>query len=530
MLRKERTPRCVLTAALAAASLLVLLASAPAASAQDAYVANFNSDSVSVIDTASKAVTATIAVQSQPICVAFTPDGAEAYVTNFGSDSVSVIDTATEAVTATIGVQGQPKDVAISPDGAAAYVVNQNSDSVSVIDTATKAVTAAIAVQDSPSELAITPDGAFAYVTNGNSNSVSVIDIAAEAVTATIPVSGPSDLAITPDGAHAYVTSEDGTSVSVIGTATNSVTATIGLQSGPNGVAITPDGTRAYVASQVPGSVSVIDTATNTVTTTITLSVGAWQVAITPDSAFAYVTNYIAGTVSVIDTATDTVTTTIIGGFATPHEVAIMPAAETPGDSTDPTVTITSPADGATHQLGESVTADFACADENGGSGLADCVGTVADGDLIDTGTVGSKQFTVTAHDNAGNETTVTHDYSVGVYAFAGFFAPIDNDALNMLKAGQGAPLRFSLGGDQGVAILATGSPSSRPVQCDSTLPSDPVEQTVTAGASGLSYDAATDVYTYTWKTDKAWAGTCRELTVTLTNGTSHSALFMFSR
>jgi hypothetical protein len=110
------------------------------------------------------------------------------------------------------------------------------------------------------------------------------------------------------------------------------------------------------------------------------------------------------------------------------------------------------------------------------------------------------------------------------------FLAPIDNDALNVLKAGQGMPVKFSLGGDQGLAILAAGSPTSRQVQCDSSLPPDPVEQTVTAGASGLSYDAATDVYTYTWKTDKAWAGTCRELTVTLIDGTSHSALFMFSR
>ncbi len=101
---------------------------------------------------------------------------------------------------------------------------------------------------------------------------------------------------------------------------------------------------------------------------------------------------------------------------------------------------------------------------------------------------------------------------------------------LNVLKAGQAAPLRFSLGGDHGVAIFATGSPSSRPVQCDSSLPSDPVEQTVSAGASRLSYDAATDVYTYTWKTDKAWAGTCRELTVTLIDATIHSALFMFRR
>ena len=70
----------------------------------------------------------------------------------------------------------------------------------------------------------------------------------------------------------------------------------------------------------------------------------------------------------------------------------------------------------------------------------------------------------------------------------------------------------------------------SRPVRCDSSLPSDPVEQTVTAGASGLSYDAATDVYTYTWKTDKAWKGTCRELVLGLVDGSQHRARFQFAR
>jgi hypothetical protein len=44
---------------------------------------------------------------------------------------------------------------------------------------------------------------------------------------------------------------------------------------------------------------------------------------------------------------------------------------------------------------------------------------------------------------------------------------------------------------------------------CDSTDPVDAIEQTVNANSSGLTYDAATDRYTYVWKTQKAWAG-CR--------------------
>jgi hypothetical protein len=40
--------------------------------------------------------------------------------------------------------------------------------------------------------------------------------------------------------------------------------------------------------------------------------------------------------------------------------------------------------------------------------------------------------------------------------------------------------------------------------------------------------DAASDQYTYVWKTLKGWASTCRQLVVKLTDGTSHRANFMF--
>ena len=57
-------------------------------------------------------------------------------------------------------------------------------------------------------------------------------------------------------------------------------------------------------------------------------------------------------------------------------------------------------------------TADYSCADE-GGSGLASCTGDVADGAPLDTSTPGAHAFTVVARDGEGNETTVTHGYSV---------------------------------------------------------------------------------------------------------------------
>ena len=84
-----------------------------------------DSNTVSVIDTATNNVTATVTVGSSPIGVAVTPDGTKVYVTNYDSNTVSVIDTATNNVTATVPVGTSPRGVAVSPDGTKVYVANR---------------------------------------------------------------------------------------------------------------------------------------------------------------------------------------------------------------------------------------------------------------------------------------------------------------------------------------------------------------------------------------------------------------------
>ena len=117
-----------------------------------------------MIDTATRAVSATIPVGPRPIVVAITPDGKHAYVTNQGDDTVSVIDTATGAVSATIPVGPAPSGVAITPDGKHVYVANNGSgllgtgvvdNTVSVIDTATGVVSATITVGNGPVGVAV---------------------------------------------------------------------------------------------------------------------------------------------------------------------------------------------------------------------------------------------------------------------------------------------------------------------------------------------------------------------------------------
>jgi hypothetical protein len=78
-----------------------------------------------------------------------------------------------------------------------------------------------------------------------------------------------------------------------------------------------------------------------------------------------------------------------------------------------PSISIASPADGATYTTGEVVNASYSCSDEAGGSGVASCNGAVAPGSPIDTSTTGSHTFSVTTADQAGNSGSQSVSYTV---------------------------------------------------------------------------------------------------------------------
>jgi YVTN family beta-propeller protein len=148
-------------------------AASPAAAAPFAYVANSSDNTVSVIDTGTNTVVATVPIGTFPIGVAVAPDGKHAYVTNFLSNNVSVIDTASNTVVAMVPVGPAPSSgVAITLAGKHVYVANSadfgpvGAGSVSVIDTATNTVEATVPLGSYPTGVAVAPDGKYAYVAN----------------------------------------------------------------------------------------------------------------------------------------------------------------------------------------------------------------------------------------------------------------------------------------------------------------------------------------------------------------------------
>ena len=109
----------------------------------------------------------------------------------------------------------------------------------------------------------------------------------------------------------------------------------------------------------------------------------------------------------------------------------------------------------------------------------------------------------------------------VETFAFGEFLQPVDPyPTFNIMKAGAAVAVKFSLDGFRGMSIFAAGYPRSLNINCTNSALQDDIEQTVNAGGSSLSYDAATDRYSYIWKTDKSWAGTCRQLIVRFSDST----------
>ena len=187
-----------------------------------------------------------------------------------------------------------------------------------------------------------------------------------------------------------------------------------------------------------------------------------------------------------------------------------------------PLIEISSPAEGALIELGSEVLARYACR-ATGDASLESCEGDVRNGAPISTSSVGEKTLVVRATDDRGASATATRTYRV-VFAFAGFDAPVDaGGSILAAKAGDAIPLKFSLRGDHGVAVVS--SATWRPASCSDWTDTAPAEP----GDGRLSYSASTDRYRLLVATERSWRNSCRTLELELADGTRHAVRVRFA-
>lgn len=122
---------------------------------------------------------------------------------------------------------------------------------------------------------------------------------------------------------------------------------------------------------------------------------------------------------------------------------------------------------------------------------------------------------------------TATDTATVNViWNFGGFDGKNEErPSLNTAKAGANLHLRFTLDGDQGLAVLAAGYPRSGSYACGGTPLLDATEP-----ASGDMNLTGNGQYSFAWKTNKAWADSCRTFVLKLADGTYHYVDVFFER
>jgi len=86
--------------------------------------------------------------------------------------------------------------------------------------------------------------------------------------------------------------------------------------------------------------------------------------------------------------------------------------------------------------------------------------------------------------------------------------------------AGRTIPIRFSLDGNEGLAVFAAGYPKVQACGGGAT--------SAASAAGPLGYDALTNTYQWNWRTDTAWAGSCRTLILGFIDGTTHNVSVTF--
>lgn len=335
------------------------------------------------------------------------------------------------------------------------------------------------------------------------SNAGAFIEVCGSAGSGDGQFAGSADVASNTAGTFFYVVDRDNFRVQKFSTAAASPTANAGtdqtVECAGATTAVNLDGSASTAGSGTINSYSWAEGATSLgtgATLTVNLPTGVHTITLT-------VTDTGGG--SDTDDVVVTVQDTLAPNITCPADVVV----NLPMNSTATSMVVNYPDVTATDSCSSSVTVNS----------------TPASGSVFPVGST-----TVNATANDGNGHTSHCSFKVIVqYNFAGFFQPVDNlPVLNIVQAGRAIPVKFSLSGNKGLGIFAPGSPSSGPIPCNSSDPAADLEETVTAGGSSLSYNPATDQYNYVWKTEPAWAGTCRQLVVQLNDGSIHRANFKF--
>jgi YVTN family beta-propeller protein len=121
---------------------------------KELWFANAREGTISIIDTQTKKIVATLPSNKTVNRIKFSPDGKRVFVPDMGGNELLVIDAVTRKETSRIVLPGNSEGVVIAPDGRFAYTTLNSRDAVAVIDLNSLRVTDEIKTGKGPDGLA----------------------------------------------------------------------------------------------------------------------------------------------------------------------------------------------------------------------------------------------------------------------------------------------------------------------------------------------------------------------------------------
>jgi YVTN family beta-propeller protein len=300
-------------------------------SAPRIYVTNEVSGDLSVIDSASLKVVATVPLGKRPRGIHPSPDGKTLYVALSGTpiagpdvdestlpppdksaDGIGVFDVAQNKIVRMIPGGSDPENFDVSRDGKQLYISNEDISAMSIVDIASGKVVKTIKMGAQPEGVEVSPDGKRVFITSEEDGTIAVLDPAAGRIIATFKVGHrPRNVAFMPNGARAYINAENDGGIVLVDARRYKMLKAISLGKPgvikPMDVLLSPDASRLYVSTGRGQQVFTLDTATNTVLGSVTVGKRPWGIALSPDGKTLYSANGPSNDVTAVNLQTNTV-------------------------------------------------------------------------------------------------------------------------------------------------------------------------------------------------------------------------------
>jgi YVTN family beta-propeller protein len=303
-----------------------------------AFIANYGSGTVSVLDTTTSSVTATITLPSgaEPVSVALSPDGEELYVADAGNEDVEVYSTGTNDLAETVSTDlARPDALAVSPTGTYLYVgdatgkllafaldddVPATSPSWTDSDTQLANLSGPLAISFPPGAGSST-DGLVAEA-GGNGLGLFAQSSGSASLVGdpTGDLAEPDGIGFTPSGGTAFVTDAGDGSIAEVSLSTDAVTGTVPVTSGnvssPAAIACGAD--NCYVAMAGTDEIGIVKEITTTPELSQQISSADFDAPVAlvdpPTHSVIDVVCEASGTVAVMNTSTHDITATVTVG------------------------------------------------------------------------------------------------------------------------------------------------------------------------------------------------------------------------